>query len=108
MSTLNRVLCEKLKHLDVGGDGDCFFRAVSHQLYQDYNYHLYNVRQAGINYIQAHPEQIIESITASWIEYINNMSAQGTSLYLIDITESADNFNDTTVVHPIQHQKIPK
>ena len=29
-----------LRHVDVGGEGDCFFRAVSHQLYGDPNHHL--------------------------------------------------------------------
>ena len=41
-----------LRPLDVGGAGDCFFRAVSHQLYDDPCHHLY-VRQAGINYLRA-------------------------------------------------------
>ena len=30
-----------LQPLDVGGAGDCFFRAVSHQLYGDPNGHVY-------------------------------------------------------------------
>ncbi len=29
------------EQLDVGGEGDCFFRAVSHQLYNDSSYHQY-------------------------------------------------------------------
>ena len=36
-----------LKPVDVGGEGDCFFRAVSHQLYGDPNHHLL-IRQAGV------------------------------------------------------------
>ena len=30
-----------LRPLDVGGAGDCFFRAVSHQLYGDPSHHWY-------------------------------------------------------------------
>jgi len=34
--------------LDVGGGGDCFFRAVSHRLYGNPNSHFY-VRSVGIH-----------------------------------------------------------
>ena len=30
---LHVVLEQRLRPFDIGGDGDCFFRAVSHQLY---------------------------------------------------------------------------
>ena len=36
-----------LRLVDVGGEGDCFFRAVSHQLHGDPNPHLL-IRQAGV------------------------------------------------------------
>lgn len=42
--------------LDVEGGGDCFFRAVSHQLYGNPNSHFY-VRSVGIQYLVNHPEQ---------------------------------------------------
>ena len=62
---------------DVGGAGDCFFRAVSHQLYGDPSYHWY-IRQAGIHYLRENPERFIESNTQnSWNEYLTNMSLQG-------------------------------
>ena len=67
-----------LRPIDVGGEGDCFFRAVSHQLYGNPNHHL-QIRQAGVQYLSNNPERFIESNTEnSWIEYINNMSMQGT------------------------------
>ena len=86
------------------------------------NYHQ-NVRKAGINYLCTHPEQFIEIVTGkSWSEYINDMSRQG-SLYtydalmvqavsdalncVIDITESAVNFNETTKKTCIQRVKKP-
>ena len=59
-------------------EGDCLFRAVSHQLYGDPNHHLL-IRQAGVQYLSNNPERFIESNTEnSWNEYINNMSMQGT------------------------------
>jgi hypothetical protein len=67
----------QLRPFDVGGDGDCFFRAVSHQLYGNPEQHL-EVRAAGIAYMRDHPEIFIESNTEnSWLEYLNNMSMQG-------------------------------
>ena len=79
----NVLLEQRLRHFqlrpfDVGGDGDCFFRAVSHQLYGDPEHHL-RVRAAGIAYMRDNPERFIESNTEiSWLEYLNNMSMQGT------------------------------
>ena len=43
-----------LNPLDAGSAGDCFFKAVSHQLYGEPCHHLH-VRQAGINYLRANP-----------------------------------------------------
>ena len=109
-----------LRPLDVGGAGDCFFRAVSHQLYGDPCHHLH-VRQTGIDYLRANPERFIESNTQnSWNEYLSNMSLQGTwcdalivqavaeSHYLrIHIIESHENFGHTTIVQPVQLLEEP-
>ena len=46
--------------IDVGGGGDCFFRAVSHQLYGNPNNHFY-VRSVGVQYLVHNPERFIES-----------------------------------------------
>ena len=68
----------QLRPFDVGGDGDSFFRAVSHQLYADPERH-FEVRAAGIAYMRDNPERFVESNTEiSWLEYRNNMSIQGT------------------------------
>ena len=97
--------------LDVGGGGDCFFRAVSHQLYGNPHYHLH-VRNFGVQYLVQNPEQFIESNTEySWQGYLSNMSCQGTwadgiiiqavancfnlSIY---IAESSETFNPVTVI----------
>ena len=76
---------------------------------------------AGVDYIQQHPEQFIESISdESWMQYMSNMSTQGTWCYgiivqavanalncKIDIAESADNFANINVIHPINPNKMP-
>ncbi|KAL9959430.1 hypothetical protein ACROYT_G032754 [Oculina patagonica] len=107
LSELNRTA------LDVGGGGDCFFRAVSHQLYDNPNHH-FHVRSLGVQYLQHNPEQFIESNTDySWQGYLSNMSCQGTwadaiiiqavanCLNLsIHITESNETFAPVTVVQP--------
>jgi len=99
-----------LRPLDVGGDGDCFFKAVSHQLFGSPNSHL-AIRHAGIQYLRNSPEQFIESNVAnSWLEYLNRMSRQGTwcdalivqavanSLNIrLHITESHNNFTEPAV-----------
>ena len=73
-----RIRRFQLRPFDVGGDGDCFFRAVSHQLYADLERH-FEVRAAGIAYMRDNPERFIESNTEiSWLQYLNNMSMQGT------------------------------
>ena len=110
-----------LRPLDVGGAGDCFFRAVSHQLYGTAAHHL-EVRAVGIEHLRYHPESFIESnIEYSWLEYLNNMSRQGTwcdNLIIqavanalnctIYITESAENFAESNVIHPANIQGRPR
>ena len=72
LSELNRTA------VDVGGGGDCFFRAVSDQLYGNPNNHSH-IRSLGVQYLLQNPEQFIESNTDhSWQDYLNNMSCQGT------------------------------
>ena len=108
LSRLNRTA------VDVGGDGDCFFRAVSHQLYGSPNNHSH-IRSLGVQYLLQNPEQFIESNTDhSWQDYLNNMSCQGTWAdaiiiqavanclnLLIHIVESFETFAPVTVVQPV-------
>ena len=100
--------------IDVGGGGDCFFRAVSHQLYGTPNNHFY-LRSVGVQYLVHNPEQFIESNTEhSWQDYLQRMSNQGTwadaiiiqavanCLNLsIHIIESNPAFSPVTIVEPM-------
>lgn len=64
--------------IDVGGGGDCFFRAVSHQLYGNPSNHFF-VRSIGVQYLVHNPDQFIESnIEHSWQDYLQRMSNQRT------------------------------
>ncbi|KAL9954992.1 hypothetical protein ACROYT_G042585 [Oculina patagonica] len=74
----SRLAQQGLSTLDVGGAGDCFFRAVSHQLYGEPSYHM-NIRCVGVQYMRTNPERFIESIAGdSWARYLADMSQQGT------------------------------
>ena len=70
----NAVLEQRLRHqlrpFDVGGDGDCFFPAMSHQLYMVI---------LNTTHLRDNPERFIESNTEnSWLVYLKNMSMPGT------------------------------
>lgn len=67
-----RLQAFQLRSLDVGCTGNCFFRAVSRQLYGDLNHHL-EIRTAGIVLMRNHPERFIESNTdCSWLQYLKS------------------------------------
>ena len=88
-----RLSILKLKPLDVGGGGNCFFKAVSHQMFGVPDYHK-NIRAIGIEYLRNHPERFIESnIEMSWIEYLNNMSQEGNWAHALIIQATADSLN---------------
>ncbi len=114
MLLTTRLQTHGLRPLDVGGGGDCFFRAVAHQLFGDPNFHL-TIRALGVQYLREHPERFIESNTEnSWLEYLTNMSQQGTwcdNLIIqaladklnirIHITESNPLFAEMNVIEPV-------
>ena len=88
---LNLRLCQLgLSPADVGDRGDCFFRAISHQLYGDPSYHLF-FRQAVVQYLSNNPERCIGSNTEnSWNECIYIMSMQGTWCNVLFVQAVAD------------------
>ena len=102
-----------LRPLDIGGDGDCFLKAVSHQLCGTPDCH-FAIRDAGIQYLREHPEEFIESNVAnSWLGYLNTMSMQRTACdglivqavanalgITLHIIESHQNFTERTIIEP--------
>ena len=115
-----RLRLFELRPLDVGGASDCFFRAVSHQLYGDPSHHL-DIRVAGIAYMRENPERFIESNTENtWLQYLNNMSMQGTwcdgmviqavadQLNLrIVITETHEHFGQYSIIRAVSSMQPP-
>jgi hypothetical protein len=103
-----------LKPVNIVGDGNCFFRSVSHQIYQTDTHHA-QIRALAIQHLINSPEHFIENNTdQSWMQYLQNMSRLGTwadhiiiqavanSYNLkIHITESALNFTESTIVSSI-------
>ena len=82
-----------LQPLDVGGLGDCFFRAVSHQLYGNPNGHVY-IRMSVVEYMKYNPERFIESNTESCrIEHLSNMAKQDIWADGLIIQAVADQFH---------------
>lgn len=112
-----RLSCISLMPYDVGGSGDCFFKSVSHQLYGTPELH-FEIRMAGINHLNNHPEIYIESFSDnSWEDYIQQMSTPGTwcdNLIIqavanarncvVHITESDINKPHGTIITPILHE----
>ena len=108
-----RLARKNLKPYDVGRSDDCFFKSVSHQLFGTPDRHL-EIRLAGVNHLTAHPEYYIElNVHDSWLDYLKMMSKLGTWCdhitiqavanafnCIIDITESAFGFEETTLVRP--------
>ena len=107
------MLRHGLQSIDVGGEGDCLFKSISHQLYGDSNHHA-EIRAAAVRFLSDNPDRFIESIVGtSWNQHLCNMSHQGTwadniviqaisdSMQLkINIVESSQNFRETTIIEP--------
>ena len=100
--------------VNIVGDGNCFFRTVSHQLYGTEDRHA-QIRALAIQHLINCPEHFVEYNTdQSWLHYLQNMSRLGTwadhiiiqsvaniNNLRIHITESAPNFSESTVVSSV-------
>ena len=99
---------------DVGGSGDCFFKSVSHQLYENADYHV-EICMVGISHLHDYPQLSIESISDdTWENYIKQMSIPGTWCdhliiqavanalnCVIYITQSDTNSPQSTIITPV-------
>ena len=102
------------KPVNTIGDGNCFFRSVSHQLYGTEDRHP-QIRALAIQHLINFPEHFVEYNTdQSWLQYLQSMSTLGTwaeniiiqavantNNLRINITESAQNFSESTTVSSI-------
>ena len=86
--------------MDVGGSGDCFFKAISHQYYGTLDHHI-AVRHADVSYLKQHPDLFIESVSEnSWKSYLQRMATPGTWCDNIIIQAVANQLN--CVIHIIE------
>ena len=66
------------KPVNTIGDGNCFLRSVSHQLYGTENRHP-QIRALAIQHLINFPEHFVEYNTdQSWLQYLQSMSTLGT------------------------------
>ena len=112
MNTSMSVLTARLARLglmpiNITGDGNCFFRSVSYQLYHTEDRHA-QIRALAIQHLINCPEYFMESNTQqSWAQYLQDMSMPGTwadhiiiqavanaNGLRIHIPESAKNFSE--------------
>lgn len=97
---VDRLLQKGLQPVDVGGCGDCFFRSVSHQYYGSPEFHI-EIRQAGVKYLEQHPELFVESVSEnSWKVYLQRMRTPGTWCDHIIIQAVANQLH--SVIHIIE------
>ena len=97
-----RLAAIGLKPVDVGGQGDCFFKSVSHQIHGDAGLH-FQIRMAGIRYLRDHAEMFIHSVTGeTWDTYISRMSTIGTWCDNLIIQAVANTLN--CVIHIVSSE----
>ena len=99
---ITRLSDKGLQAVEVGGSGDCFFRSFSHQYYGTAEKHM-EIRQAGVAYLQRHPELFIEIAAVnfdSWQTYLQRMATPGTWCDNLIIQAVANQFN--CVIHIIE------
>ena len=115
---ISRLARIGLSPVNVMGDGNCFFRSVSHQPYGTERHHP-QIRALAIQHLINCPEHFIEYNTnQSWAQYLHSMSQLGTwadniiiqavanTKHLrIHVIESAQNFSEATVVSSIYNQQ---
>ena len=93
-----------LKKVNVLADGNCFFRAISHQLYRHENEHL-NIRSATINYLILNMNDfapfIDEDIDPTIGYYIDRMSQNGTYADHLAVSATAVIIKKNIIIHEI-------
>ena len=82
-----------LRPLGVRGVGDCFFRAVSHQLYGNPGRHDF-ITAVLVEFFRQNPERLIESnFQPSWMHHLTSMLSLGNWADGITLQDVANVFN---------------
>ena len=102
------------KPVNIIGDGNCFFRSISHQLFGTEDCHL-QIRALAIQHLINCPEHFVEYNTHQpWLQYLQSMFRLGTWVdhiivqavanaqnLRINITKSELNFSESTIVSSV-------
>ncbi|CAF3367790.1 unnamed protein product [Rotaria socialis] len=97
-----------LKTVKILGDGNCFFRAISHQLHRHERDHKV-IRSQAIKYLTENKSefsQFIDQTYATIDNYIKQMTKHGTYADHIAITATAVIINKNIIIHELHKKPI--
>ena len=98
-----------LKKVNMIGDGNCFFRAVSHQLYGHSNDHL-NIRSLTVNNLRSTSADfesfLNRQIHPTMHHYLQQMNKDGTYADYLAISATAVVINKNIIIHEKQHKPV--
>ena len=69
----NQLKKRNLKMVDVRGDGNCFLRAIAHQLCYNESHHE-QIRQSAVKQVIENPERYKNFATEGFDEYVSSLS----------------------------------
>lgn len=97
-----------LRKKPIPADGNCFFRAVSHQLYGHQNEHL-NIRASVINYLTDTMNDYLPYLDERYPtadEYIDYMSRNATYADHLAVLATAKVIHKNIIVHQVAHTPL--
>ncbi|CAF4828741.1 unnamed protein product, partial [Rotaria sp. Silwood2] len=97
-----------LKKINILADGNCFFRAISHQLYRHEDDHL-NIRYETINYLIQNMNDFasfIDQMYSTIENYIEQMSKDGTYADHLALSSTAVIINKNIIIHEFKKKPI--
>ncbi|CAF2143860.1 unnamed protein product [Rotaria magnacalcarata] len=92
-----------LKKVKILGDGNCFFRAISHQLCRNETNHK-TIRSTTINYLIKNKDKFapfIDDTDSTIDKYIKRMSRNGTYADHLAVSAAAVTINKNIIIHEI-------
>ena len=91
------------------GDGNCFFRAISHQLYKKQKRHL-QIRSCAIKQLRSNPNHYAPFLNNSTYpninDYINKMALAGTDADHPVIVATANRYKTNIIVHELGKEPL--
>ncbi|XVF46294.1 hypothetical protein PTKIN_Ptkin03bG0016400 [Pterospermum kingtungense] len=88
---LERLQVYNLVELKVEGDGNCQFRALSHQIYQTPEHHE-SVRQQVVNQLKSNPDMYEGYVPMAYGDYLEKMSKSGEWGDHVTLQAAADSY----------------